>query len=134
MDTAIQTAQVLGLTSALVLGGINLGASYLTLPILYTRHPSISTPIFNELYTRGALSLVPLCIFSASCFATASILSSAVPNLWVFAGAATVTQLPWTLFVMMNTNKKLNAIAASKTEQEKAGKEEVAALLGSGHG
>lgn len=129
MDTAIHTTQVVGLTSSLVLGGINLGASNLTLLILYTRHPSSSTPIFNDLYTPGASSLAPLCLFSTYCLRTASNPGSSPPTPWVIASAATFAQLPWTLLVMYNTNKKLNAIASSKTQQEKASKEEVAGLL-----
>lgn len=45
------------------------------------------------------------------------------------AGVATITQLPWTLLVMMPGIKKLNAVAESKIEQEKADGKEVAGLL-----
>lgn len=129
MDTTIRTAQMLGLTSSLLLSGANIGASYLTLPILYTRPTSTSTPIFNELYTRGATTLVPLGTFSAICSALAAYLHPSQRQLWAIAAVATFAQTPWTLLVMMGTNNRLNAIAASKTEQEKASKEEVEGLL-----
>jgi Domain of unknown function (DUF1772) len=144
MDTTIRTLQVLGLTSSTFLSGINIGASHLTVPILYTRPASISTPFFNEFYTRGAATLVPLGIFSASCSALVAYLLPSQRKLWAIAAVATFAQMPWTILVMMKTNNRLNAIAASKNEQEKASGEEIGfaeavgvdehCKRGSGHG
>ena len=131
MDTAttIRTFQVLGLTTSIFLSGVNIGASVLTLPILYTRPVSISTPIFHEFYVRGALTLVPLGIFSAACSAFVAYLLPSQRNIWAIVGVATISQTPWTLLAMKSTNDRLNAIAASKVEQEKASEEEVVGLL-----
>ena len=129
MDNTIRTAQVLGLTSSIFLSGVNIGASYLTLPILYTRPASISTPIFNEFYLRGAVTLVPLGLFSASCSALVAYLLPSQRKLWAVAGASTFAQVPWTLLVMKGTIDVLNAIAASRVEQEKASQAEVVGLL-----
>ena len=129
MDNTIRTAQVLSMTSSIFLSGINIGASLLTLPILYTRPPSISTPFFNEFYNRGAVTLVPLGLFSASCSALVAYLLPSQWTLWAVAGVSTFAQVPWTVLVMMTTVKRLNAIAGSKVEQEKASKQEVVALL-----
>jgi hypothetical protein len=129
MDTTIRTAQVLGLTTSILLSGVNIGTSFLVLPILYTRPTSITTPIFSELYTKGAITLVPLGIFSASCSALIAYLDPSQRNLWAFAAVATASQTPWTVLVMMKTNNRLNAIAASEKEQEKASDQEVVALL-----
>ena len=129
MDTIIRTTQVLGLTSSIFLSGINIGTSVLVVPILYTRSTSISTPIFYELYTRGAATLVPIIIFSASCSALVAYLDPSRRTLWAIAAMATIAQLPWTLLGMMKTNNRLNTIAASKNEQEKASEEEVVGLL-----
>jgi hypothetical protein len=129
MDNTISTAQVLGLTTSLVLSGVNIGTSYLVLPILYTRPTSITTPIFSELYFKGAVTLVPLGIFSAACSALVAYLEPSQRNLWAFAAVATISQTPWTVFVMMKTNNRLNALAASEKEQEKASDEEVVGLL-----
>ena len=117
------------MTSSIFLSGINIGASLLTLPILYTRSTSVSTPFFNELYDRGAVTLVPLDIFSVSCSALVAYLLPSQRTLWAVAGAVTFAQLPWTLLVMMKTVIRLNTIAASKNEHEKASKQEVVALL-----
>ena len=129
MDNTVRTAQVLSMTSSIFLSGINIGASLLTLPILYTRPPSISTPFFNEFYNRGAVTLVPLGLFSASCSALVAYLLPSQRTLWAVAGVSTFAQVPWTVLVMMTTVKRLNAIAGSKVEQEKASKQEVVALL-----
>lgn len=129
MDTTIRTAQALGLTSSILLSGINIGSSLLTVPILYTRPTSISTPFFKEFYTRGAATLVPLIIFSGSCSALVAYLLPSQRKLWAIAAAATLAQLPWTILGMMETNTRLNTIAASKTEQEKVSQEEVVGLL-----
>ena len=129
MDTTIRTAQVLGLTSSILLAGINIGSSYLTVPILYTRPTSTSTPFFSEFYIRGAITLVPLGIFSSFCSATVAYLHPAQRELWAIAAAAIIAQTPWTVLVMMGTNNRLNAIAASKIEQEKISSEEVVGLL-----
>ena len=129
MDNTIRTAQVFSMTTSIFLSGINIGASILTLPILYTRPTSVSTPFFNEYYNRGAVTLVPLGLFSASCSALVAYLLPSQRTLWAVAGLATFAQVPWTAVVMMKTVKRLNAIAASKVEQEKADKQEVVALL-----
>lgn len=129
MDTTIRSAQVIGLTSSILLAGINIGASLLTIPILYTRPASISTPIFSEFYSRGAVTLVPLGIFSGSCSALVAYLLPSQRQLWAVAAVATLAQTPWTVLMMMGTNNRLVAIANSKTEQEKVSGEEVVGLL-----
>ena len=45
------------------------------------------------------------------------------------AGVATISQLPWTLFVMWSTNNALIDIAESKVLQLKASEGEVVGLL-----
>ncbi|KAH7147180.1 hypothetical protein B0J13DRAFT_665354 [Dactylonectria estremocensis] len=129
MDSTKRIAQAFGLTSSIFLAGINIGASYLTVPLLYTRPISISTPFFNEFYLRGAVTLVPLAVVSALSSAFAAYLVPAHRCLWATAAAATLSQIPWTLFAMMTTNTRLNDIAASRFEREGASKEEVVALL-----
>jgi hypothetical protein len=130
MDNTVRSFQVLSLTTSLVLSGANFGASTLTLPILYSRPPSVSTPIFEELYTRGGVALVPLGIFSASCSAIVAYSIPTQRTLWGAAALATIGQLPWTVLIMMPGIKKLNAVAeSSKEAQEKADKEEVTGLL-----
>ena len=75
------------------------------------------------------MTLVPLGLFSASCSALVAYLLPSQRYLWALAGVATFGQVPWTALVMMKTVKRLNAIAASKDEQEKASKQEVVDLL-----
>ncbi|KAI4091395.1 MAG: hypothetical protein L6R37_007745 [Teloschistes peruensis] len=66
----IRATQTLGLTTSLVLAGVNIGSSALTIPILLTRPASTTAPIFHEFYLRGAALNVPLGIFSAACSAS----------------------------------------------------------------
>ena len=129
MDT-IRTAQVLGLTSAMLLSGANISSSLLVIPIFSTRAPSISTPLFHEFYLRGAAILVPLGIFSGSCSTLVAYLLPEQRTIWAVAALAAFAQTPWTLLVMMGTNRKLIAIAESAVETEKVSQGEVAALLG----
>jgi hypothetical protein len=132
MDATTRTAQVLGLTSSIFLSGVNIGSSYLAIPILYTRPSSMSTAFFKEFYLRGAVSLVPIGIFSASCsaFVAFSVPAQQQRNIWVIAALATFAQTPWTLLVMMKTNRRLIDIATSgEVEREKTSEEEVVTLL-----
>ncbi|KAM0343591.1 hypothetical protein ACHAPU_008342 [Fusarium lateritium] len=129
MDSTVRTFQVFGLTSSLLLAGANLSSSHLTVPLLYTQPTAISTPFFKDFYTRGALTLVPLSIFSGVSSGIVAYLVPAQRNLWTVAAVATMSQLPWTVLGMMATNNRLNDIAASSVEQEKASREEVVGLL-----
>ncbi|EMT68154.1 hypothetical protein NOF04DRAFT_15453 [Fusarium oxysporum II5] len=129
MDSTVRTFQVFGLTSSLVLAGINLGSSHLTVPLLYNQPTSINTPFFKDFYTRGAVTLVPLALFSGASSGIVAYLVPAQRTLWAVAAVATVSQLPWTVLGMMATNNRLNNIATSSVEQEKVGRDEVVALL-----
>jgi Domain of unknown function (DUF1772) len=125
----LRTTQIIGLTTSLFLSGVNAGASYLTLPILFTQPPSVSTPIFQTLYKRGAVSLPPLAVFSSLCSAYLAFALPEQRSLYVVASMGTLAMIPWTLVAMMETNNRLCAIADSKIEQEKVKSEEVEALL-----
>ncbi|KAF5017684.1 hypothetical protein F66182_10369 [Fusarium sp. NRRL 66182] len=129
MDSTVQTLQVFGLTSSLVLAGANLGASHLTLPLLYSQPTPVSTAFFKQFYTHGALSLVPLSIFSAASSSLVAYLVPAQRILWSVSAAVTLAQLPWTVFGMMSTNKSLILLADSSVGQEKVNKDEVVSLL-----
>ncbi|GAB7350602.1 hypothetical protein MBLNU459_g1171t1 [Dothideomycetes sp. NU459] len=129
MDNTIRTAQVLGLTSSILLSGVNIGSSILTVPILYTRPASVSTPIFHEFFARGKATLVPLGFFAGACSALVAYLLPPQRRLWTVAAVATLSQTPWTVLAMMSTNNRLIAIAGSKAEQDRASKDEVVSLL-----
>ena len=128
MSTILTAAQALSFTTSLILAGMNFSASQLTLPTLYPLAPSTSTPIFRNIYLRGAATLVPLGIFSASCSALVAYQhpSPSQQQLWAAAGVATISQLPWTLLVMKGTIDRLNMFAISG---KGGGKEEVVVLL-----
>ena len=129
MDTTIRAAQLLGPASSIVLAGINYGSSHLVIPMLYTRSTSVTTPIFLEFYHRGLVTVVPLSIFATTCSGLVAYLHPPQRTLFGLAAGLTICQVPWTQFVMMPTNKRLNAIGASTVEQEKASDQEVVGLL-----
>lgn len=129
MDSTTRVSQAFGLSTSLILSGINIGSSLLVLPVLYTRPPSISTPIFRELYHRGAVGLVPLGIVSGLASCTAAYLYPRQRSVWLFVGATTMAQMPWTLLVMMETNLRLCEIGESKALAETVGQMEVVGLL-----
>ncbi|RGP78024.1 hypothetical protein FLONG3_3859 [Fusarium longipes] len=129
MDSTVRAFQICGLTSSLVLAGVNLGSSHLTVPLLYDQPTSINTSFFKDFYTRGALTLVPLAILSGTSSGLVAYLVPAQRTLWTVAAVATLSQLPWTGLGMMATNNRLNNIAASSVEQEKASRDEVVELL-----
>ncbi|KAJ9620135.1 hypothetical protein H2203_007900 [Taxawa tesnikishii (nom. ined.)] len=125
----VRTAKALGLTSSLFLSGTYFASSQLVLPILYTRSPSTSTPIFSELYYRGAVTVVPLALFSASCSGYLAYACPTLRTLYAIAAVAPFATLPWTVLFMKSTNDRLNLLAKDQREQEKADPAEVTALL-----
>lgn len=127
-STTMRTAQMLSVTSALLLSGANLGSSFITLPYLYSMPPPVSTVFFKDFYLAGKNTLVPLCIFSASCSALAAYLRPEQRSLWGTAGIITASHVPFTILMLAGTNSRLCEIADSKTLQATAGKEVVALL------
>lgn len=129
MESFVPVFKASGLTSSLVVAGINLGASHLTVPLLYQQSVATSTTFFKDFYIRGALTLVPLAILSGSASGLVAYLVPAQRTIWTAAAVATLSQIPWTVLGMMATNNRLNDIAATSAQQEKASKEEVVELL-----
>jgi hypothetical protein len=102
--TLLRTTTSLGISASLVLSGIGLGTSHITLPFLYPLPPSTSTPLFTQLYHRDAATIVPLGLFSAFCLGASAYLDLEKRTAYAIAGLATLSQLLWTLVVMMGIN------------------------------
>ena len=132
MEPTIPTLQVLGLTSTLILSGVNFGASHLTVPLLYGLPVATSTRAFSSLYHRGAVALVPMTLFSALNFGALAYLMPTQRVIYAVAGATTASALAWTQLVMMATNKRLCDVSEmGEVEMEKVKADEVDGLLGS---
>ena len=129
MEPSVKSLQVVGLTSSLFLSGIYFASSHLTLPILYRLPTSTGTSVFVELYNRAVPVVVPLAVVSSLSSATVAYLDPAQRTSWAVAGALTLATMPWTIVVMMSTNKRLMELDESEVEREKAGSQEVVRLL-----
>jgi hypothetical protein len=97
MDSTTRTFQAFGITSSLLLAGVNLGSSHLTVPLLYPQPTTVSTPFFKDFYTRGAIALVPLAIFSGASSGIVAYLVPTQRTLWMVAAAGYVVSaaLDW---------------------------------------
>lgn len=130
---------LVGITSAMVLSGINIGTSLLFVPHLTALPTETSTKIFDRLFHDGAKAVVPLA--AASILSFAYLAYDTVPKRSEFAGAAglVAATLVWTRVVIMPVNERLIAIARGKEEGRigggsrvaGGGRSEVEALLGS---
>lgn len=124
---ATSAAAVLGITSTLLLSGLNLGTSLLLIPHLPTLPVETSTPIFDAVYHTGAKAVVPLAATSVLSF---GFLAYEVPaQRGSLAGAAglVASTLIWTATVVMPVNTRLVNIARGQGKQ--GGKGEVEGLL-----
>lgn len=125
---AIRAAQFTSVATSLWLCGFMGSASGITLPTLYNKPNSVTTPIFSVVYNKGAEIVVPTCIVSA---VASSYLAYAIPSqrvMYAVAGAATLGMLPWTALTMMKVNHRVCDIALSSAEQEKVPQSEVTDL------
>lgn len=107
------TTTLLGITSTLVLAGINIGTSLLFVPHLYTLPIETSTRIFDSLYHDGAKAVVPLAatsILSYTYLAAYHATAEQRTELAVAAGLV-VSTLVWTQLVVMPVNNRLVSIA-----------------------
>ena len=125
----IRTTSSLGLSSSLILSGMYFSSSQLTLPILYRLPDATSTDIFQELYYRGAATVVPLCAFSTLSSGAAAYYDSMRRRGFVSAAVLTFASMPWTLLVMKSGIDRLLKLHESSVEREKAEKGEVERLL-----
>jgi hypothetical protein len=131
MSSIIRIAQIAGFSTPLFTSGIFFASSQLILPPLYDLPVSTSTPIFRQVYYNGLAVIVPLIVASttSNAFLAYAAESSELRAIYASASASIIGTLLWTVLVMMDGIKKLNGIAESAVEQEKADKNEVQGLL-----
>lgn len=133
-DTLRGTTAVLGITSTLVLAGVNIGTSLLFVPRLSTLPMASSTAIFDRLYHDGAQVLVPLAGVGIASFGylsyyyhqSAPVLASShgsssfSPVFGVAAGLVASTLL-WTRTIIWPVNQRLIGMARDAERREMAG-------------
>lgn len=121
-QTRIQTAQILSITSSMLISGYCLGFSQNSVSELYEEGPQVSTRIFKRIFHKGAYVGIP---FSITSIASSAYLAFAVPEkrkLWLIAGALIISIRFLTDVVMMPSMKRLVAISEdekllARTEQ-----------------
>lgn len=142
-DTFRGTSAILGITSTLVLSGINIGTSLLFVPRMYTLPIATSTAIFDKLYHNGAKVVVPLAGLAITSFGYLSYSALASSDQYhhngtgdhgagaVLAVAAglVVSTLAWTRVVVMPVNNQLVDMAHDAHLRERAGPKVVETLL-----
>ncbi|EJT98344.1 DUF1772-domain-containing protein [Dacryopinax primogenitus] len=108
------------------------------IPHIALAPPLIAAKQWEDFYDRGKLSAPPFGLVLGSLFGYLSYslggLSSSQGRVYALAGVVTASTIPYTLIVMLSTNKKLQAYAAkdalSKEEKEaKVATQEVGKLL-----
>lgn len=135
------TTAVLGITSTLVLSGINIATSLLFVPRMYPLPIATSTAIFDKLYHNGAQVVVPLAGVGITSFAFLSYYDAYYRHhrqaispggsstaLGVAAGLVVCT-LAWTKLLVMPVNDQLLGMAHDAHSREEAGPAVVQALL-----
>ncbi|GME24760.1 hypothetical protein BKCO1_23000136 [Neofusicoccum parvum] len=119
--TLLRTTSILGFTSSIYLSGIYFSSSHLTLPILYRFPSSTSTSIFEEFYYRGAITVVPLALFSTLSSGVSAYLQPEKRASFAAAAALTIGTLAWTRAAMMGTIEALVGAARDEKVREKVG-------------
>jgi Domain of unknown function (DUF1772) len=124
----IRTAQVIGLVTPLFLSGVTASASYLTLPLLYTKPPSVSAPVIAQFFKRAAFIVPPMAVISIICPVYLAITIPDQRSAYAIASTANLGIVPWTL-AMMKTYARLITIGGSKALQQRVSASEVTALM-----
>lgn len=138
------TTAVLGITSTLVLSGVNIATSLLFVPRMYTLPMATTTAIFDKLYHKGVKVVLPLTALAIASFGYLAASSSSALSydlggavsrgyhagtaLTVAAGLVAST-LVWTRVLVMPVNKQLVGMARDATLREEAGPAVVETLL-----
>lgn len=115
--------------SALLLSGVNLSASQLTLPTLYRLPDVLSTTVFKQLFYRGGAIIVPLTVISTLTTGLSAYLDPAKRLGFAFAAIASFASLPWTALIMRPTIFRLIELADNEKAREKVQEKEVVSLL-----
>ncbi|KAL4885448.1 hypothetical protein BJY04DRAFT_134518 [Aspergillus karnatakaensis] len=144
---SIRAAQVVGLTGAAWLAGNIGGYSFITIPSLLKSHTehSASLPLivkqWRDMYEAGKAQNPPIAILTATAFgylawsvhksiAIGALAPKNAVALYSAAAALTVGIVPWTLAVMVPTNKKLIGRAESVWVEDEGSVTEVKGLIG----
>ena len=122
MDTSsrIQTAKLIAVPLPWVLAGYSLAFSQNAVPTIYDVPAEVATPVFKQVYHRGAQFVVPGAAVLAS---AAGYLAYVLPHQrtqWGGAAVGGLMPIAFTALVMNGGIQRLLTISGNKTMQEKA--------------
>ena len=122
MDTSsrIQTAKLIAVPLPWVLAGYSLAFSQNAVPTIYDVPAEVATPVFKQVYHRGAQFVVPGAAVLAS---AAGYLAYVLPHQrtqWGVAAVGGLMPIAFTALVMNGGIQRLLTISGNKTMQEKA--------------
>ena len=106
----IRLAQTIGITTSSILGGYVASASFALVPRLLESPTPLMLKQWGNAYNTGKKNAPPFAALSAACYFYLAY-TSPKPKLYgyLIAGALSVGIMPYTLAVMLPTNKKLLA-------------------------
>ncbi|KAF2171010.1 hypothetical protein M409DRAFT_51244 [Zasmidium cellare ATCC 36951] len=124
MDST-EAAKLIAIPAALIVSGYQLALSQNSLPIVLNEAASVSTPIFKQVYNRGAVIAVPGALVASTAFGYLAYTTHNSTHRWLFTTGAILTfgVLPFTRLVMYGGIQRLIEISGSSTVQERSGAE-----------
>ncbi|KAK7037677.1 hypothetical protein VNI00_010902 [Paramarasmius palmivorus] len=116
--SGIRIAQAVGIAGSAFVSGAILSISWISTPVLLQPSPYSSSHHaaiqWDALYKRGAKTMPPLALIASSSYFFLSWnlrRNERLLQLYGAAGLLTIGIVPWTLAMMMDTNKRLQAKA-----------------------
>ena len=117
---AVTVARFLSIPTTFLMTGYSISASQSTLPIIYDQPASVSLKVFEGVYKKGAILVVPGAILSATAMAYLAYVYPEQRKTYGAAAAVTLTWLPFTTLFMFKGINRLLEIGASSVETQKA--------------
>ena len=117
---AVTVARFLSIPTTFLMAGYSISASQSTLPIIYDQPASVSLKVFEGVYKKGAILVVPGAILSATAMGYLAYVYPEQRKAYGAAAAVTLTWLPFTTLFMFKGINRLLEIGGSSVETQKA--------------
>lgn len=124
MDST-ESAKLVAIPAALMVSGYQLALSQNSLPIILNEAASISTPIFKQVYNRGAVVAVPGALVASTAFGYLAYTPKNATHRRLFTTGAILTfgVVPFTRLIMFGGIQRLIEISGSSAMQERSAAE-----------
>ncbi|KAF4556299.1 Hypothetical protein D9617_1g081750 [Elsinoe fawcettii] len=128
-DITTTSLQAIGLAGAFIQSGFSFGVSWMVLPSTYTIDPSVSLPIFKNIFRSGGIVVVPTALLAAIGTAVAAYRDPEQRTPLSIAAALAAAPVVFTQLFMMSGIQKLLSYEANGAERAKAGTNQIVSLL-----